>query len=479
MTQKDCALSFKALNGKKMNANTRSTRTDDLAINILGRFIANTPIEHSELAFERSRRAYLDTVGCMFLGAEHDVTKTALGTVSVWGVGDSPVIGTDISLPAPWAALVNGTSAHSLDYDDWDGPGLTHTSAILVPAILASALPDASGLDLFDAHIVGVEVIIRIGEALNMSHYERGWHATNTIGVIGAAAACARILRLDAEASANALSLATSMAGGYTTQFGTSAKPLHAGFAAKSGVLASALAKSGANGQRNALDGKVGFASLMSDALGADFEMSMAKLGDPWGILEYGLYTKMYPSCGCTHLVAEAAENLKAKHSIDPSMINSMQISVSDIASEVLPYGVPNDATEALFSLPWCVAIGLIDGKVGVEAFSNQAISRNEVSALAARAKVDIHPRHGSDVFHPDYPDSIKIFMQSGEVFQESVAYPLGAPERPASDRDVERKFLNCAKSCISDTQAQQVLNIIRQPQASWNFDQLSGLLTK
>ncbi|MBT3787584.1 MAG: MmgE/PrpD family protein [Alphaproteobacteria bacterium] len=460
-----------------MTAIQEKQQAADQAINILGKFIADTPNDHVDKALARSRRAFLDTIGCMFLGSKHEVTQTAFNTVSEWGMGDRLVVGTDRRLAAPWAALVNGTSAHSLDYDDWDNPGLTHTSAILVPAILASASLDASGLDLFDAHIIGVEIILRIGEVVNMSHYERGWHATNTVGAIGAAAACARILRLDGEASANALSLATSMAGGYTTQFGTSAKPLHAGFAAKSGILASFLAQNGATGQRSALDGKVSFATLMSDACGKDFEKSLPKLGNPWGILEYGLYTKLYPSCGCTHLAIEAAEQLQAKHNIIPDAIESVLVTTSDIAIEVLPYDVPKIAREALFSLPWCVAVGLRDGKVGVDSFSDQAILRSEVSSLAARVSVEKHPRNGGDVFHQDFPDCVTVTLKSGETYHEEVAYPRGAPERPASDLDVERKFLDCAERCISEKQAFDILDFFRLPPSSWSHQQLSELL--
>src|SRR5690606_852739 len=138
----------------------------------------------------------------------------------------------------PWAALVNGAAAHALDFDDNFDPAKAHASAVLVPAILALAEgragePPISGFAMLDAYIVGLQIMGRTGQGVNPYHRDRGWHATATLGAIGAAAACARLLRLSAGQAAHALSLATSMASGSMAQFGTMAKPLHAGLAAK------------------------------------------------------------------------------------------------------------------------------------------------------------------------------------------------------------------------------------------------------
>jgi hypothetical protein len=162
------------------------------------------------------------------------------------GVRAGDVIGTGAALAAPWAALVNGTAAHALDFDDNFDPAKAHATAVLAPAILALGEQEgASGADCLDAYIAGLQILGRTGQGVNPAHRNRGWHATATVGAIGAAAACARLLRLDDERAAAALSVATSMAAGFMSQFGTMTKPLHAGLAAKAGVLAASLARTG------------------------------------------------------------------------------------------------------------------------------------------------------------------------------------------------------------------------------------------
>jgi len=439
----------------------------------LGAFVAKAAKDHPPEAVNRAQAGLLDTLGCMLLGAGHEDTRKVLDTVADWSNGTVPVIGTDIGLAPPYAALVNATSAHSLDLDDWDEPGVTHTSAILIPAILAVAGDDTKAADILDAHIIGVEAIIRIGEAVNMHHYRKGWHATNTIGAIGAAAAVARLMRLDAGQCANALSLATSMAGGYTIQFGYTAKPLHAGLAAQSGVLAVSLAANGATGNLTAIENVRGFAGLLCDVGPEAFDEPMAKLGNPLAILEYGLHKKMYPSCGGTHLAIEAAEKLHARFDLPPDRIRAVEIVSSQLMIDILPYGVPQNRTEALFSLPWCTAFGLVTGHVGINAFGADALLRNDVRDLAARVRISSHPRNGDDIYHKDFPDIVRITLTDGTTYEEQAAFPRGSPQRPASLSELVSKFLECARYSIPAAQAKEVCERVLSNPADWSLGQL------
>ncbi len=170
------------------------------ALETFSAWIAVAPRDHGPTAAGRARLAVLDSLGCMLVGAGDPVAKSVRRTVAHWGEGACTLVGTDRHAPAPWAALANGTAAHALDFDDYEDPGATHASAVLVPALFALGEErQASGRDLLDAYIVGLEVIVRLGAAVNLSHYHRGWHATATLGAIGAAAASARLLKLDAK----------------------------------------------------------------------------------------------------------------------------------------------------------------------------------------------------------------------------------------------------------------------------------------
>ncbi|MYE59081.1 MAG: MmgE/PrpD family protein, partial [Alphaproteobacteria bacterium] len=198
----------------------------------LGAWVAGAPRTWSGEAARRAGSAFVDTAACMLAGAGDDAPRAAHAGVARWGAGGATVAGTPHRLAAPWAALVNGTAAHALDYDDVLEISNAHVSAVLVPALLALGEErEADGAACVDAFIVGVEIMARLGEALNMTHYFKGWHTTSTLGAPAAAAACARLLRLDAGTAAHALSLATSLASGAKRQFGTMAKPLHAGLA--------------------------------------------------------------------------------------------------------------------------------------------------------------------------------------------------------------------------------------------------------
>ncbi len=408
-------------------------------------FIAESSSEHPDTVWMFARRAFIDTLGCMYLGATHPDTETVLKTVQGWGTGNSRLYGRQERLPAPWAALVNATSAHAFDFDDWEDPGITHPSAAIFPALLACAEEDMTFGALLDAWIVGVEVIMRIGEAVNMTHYEMGWHTTNTLGAIGAAAACARLMGLDRDQSRHTVSLATSMAGGFTSQFGTTAKPLHAGLAAKTGVMSSALASNAATGAEKVFEASAGFLATMTKASPAALAARLADLGTSYAIVQHGMHIKKYPSCGCTHLVIEACQKIRQESQLAPRDILRVETTISDIALSILPYGVPDNRTEALFSVPWCAAVALIDGSVDIQAFEPEALQRNDLRDLASRITVSEHPRADGVAFHPSFPDVVIVHLRDGRALTHQISFPAGSPPRPLANEDLEEKFCTCA----------------------------------
>ena len=433
------------MNKPLFDANAHADDTATCA-EVIANFVVHSPNTHPEEVWAHAKRAFADTIGCMYLGADHPDTQAVLTTVQSWGTGDSKVYGRPEKLPAPWAALVNGTSAHAYDFDDWEDPGITHTSAAIYPALLAIT-DDAVSLEaIWDAWIVGVEVLMRIGEAVNMTHYELGWHTTNTLAAIGAAAACARLMSLNETETSHAVSVSTSMIGGFTSQFGTTAKPLHAGLAAKTGILSASFAANNVTAQKAVFESDAGFLKAMTRASPDDLRGSLAHLGQTYAMLRYGLHIKNYPSCGATHLVIEACQNLRNRHQMKPSDVVGVETVISDIARSVLPYGVPKDRTEALFSVPWCATVALIDGDVGVASFQPDALSRSDLLDLAARVSVNEHPRSPGLAFHPDFPDAVTVHLKDGQSFSDRIAYPIGSPKRPLPHDDLRRKFLDNAQ---------------------------------
>jgi len=259
--------------------------------------------------------AWLDTIGVMLAGAVEPAARVVQETARGEGTGGSCRIAGTAECAGPgWAALANGTAAHALDYDDMCFVSLAHPSAPLVAAALAAGeLASVPGRDLLDAWVVGFEVEGVLGRALNPGHYVHGWHCTSTIGTIGAAAAAARLLRLDPGATARCLAIAASEASGLKENFGTDTKPLHAGLAARNGVVAALLARNGLTASNEALDGPQGFLVAMASerpGLGGPLE----QLGRRWECLETGVTVKLYPSCAGTHPALDAVLDLRRQH---------------------------------------------------------------------------------------------------------------------------------------------------------------------
>ena len=345
----------------------------------LAAWVARTPRIRRKGALALAKDAMLDIVACMLAGARDEATLRVARAATGWGAGPCSVVGQRASLSAPGAALVNGTAAHALDYDDNFHPMAGHATAVLAPSIFAVAEEQgACGHAVLDSYIVGLEVQARVGEAVNLVHYERGWHSTSTIGVFGAAAASARLLGLDRERVGAALSLAFSMAGGSKLQFGTMAKPMHAGLAAQHGVMAAGLAACGVSAIAEPLDGTWGFRDLFAGAASPGFNQTSA---EGLAIERYGLKTKIHPCCASTHCAVDALLHLRREHGFSASGVERIEVLVNRMSYDNLMYANPHTELEARFSMQWCVALALLNGRLELADFDAAALRRTEVRA--------------------------------------------------------------------------------------------------
>jgi 2-methylcitrate dehydratase PrpD len=320
-----------------------------------------------------------------------------------------------------------------------------------VPALFALGEErQASGRDLLDAYIAGFEVIVRLGAAVNLSHYHRGWHATATLGAIGAAAAGARLLRLDAQGAGHALGLATSMAAGFKTQFGTMAKPLHAGLAAKAGVLSSSLAAEGVTASSEVLDGTWSVLSLMAGPEAEGFDGALQDLGDPLAIEAYGLVVKPYPCCGYIHGTLDGVLDLRRAEDPSATDIAGVTSGIPARNAEILRYPRPEDPMQARFSLPYCTTVAVLHGAVTVADFTPEAVARPEVRAWLPKVTLETHPVHdkSSDLAHHE-PDLVTLRLAGGGERRIEVMHPRGTPARPLSEAEMSRKFQSCAAGAL------------------------------
>ena len=415
-------------------------------INNIARFIATADVPDNIQALGRPLIA--DCFGCMLAGATGEAATLIRTVQAGLSPGKVPLYGTDIGLTAPAAALANGVAAHAWDLDDWEEPGNTHPTAVILPALLAAAAAEheegrpVSGRQMLTAYAIGTEMIMRLGEAISMSHYARGFHSTATLGTIGAAAAVARLLGLDPERAGHALGLSVSGASGYTVQFGTHAKSMQAGLAARGGLEAALHARNGVTSNPETLLSDRGFAGLMSVHDHSLQEKILARLGQPWALQSWGVVIKPWPSCGYTHRIMTAALDLRDKVRDRLDAISAIRVVTIDFHYAILPFHQPGSRLEALFSLPACTAQMLCNGGLTLADSANGFWQDERIRGLVELTSVTAEPARNPDLnYDPDQPDRLSIDLADGAVVETAIAYPLGAPQRPMTTDQLAAKF--------------------------------------
>jgi 2-methylcitrate dehydratase PrpD len=448
--------------GGPEDANPRGV-TETNPVLAFGAWLAETPADWPDAAWEAARRAFVDTLAVAVPGAAEPVTAHVFAAVSAWGSGRSTAIGQGARLPAPWAALVNGTAAHALDFDDNFDPAKAHASAVLVPAIIALAEQEgASGKACLDAYVAGLQILGRVGQGVNPVHRNRGWHATATVGALGAAAACARLLRLNAREAAYAVSLATSMAGGFMSQFGTMTKPVHAGLAAKSGVLAASLARAGIDAGLLTLDGPTGMNRLMvgpdyealRDTLthiehGQNLRFETAQVGTPLLLLSSGLKLKRFPNCGSAHRAMDGLAELIETHGFGASEIAAIHVRAPVTHLNNLMYPDPKDAPQARFSLEYALACLAVTGNCTLADFTDAAALRPELRAFYPR----IH-RVPVDKAEGEFPTEVEVALGDGRIVRTAIAWPAGSLAIPFTDAQLWAKYEGCTAPLLPSARA-------------------------
>jgi 2-methylcitrate dehydratase PrpD len=306
---------------------------------------------------ELARQCILDYLGVAIAGAQDPLVQILLDELAeAGGSAQAGIVGHSERLPALSAALVNGAAAHALDYDDVNMAMPGHPSVAILPGLLALAeLKSSSGRDVITAFVAGYETACRIGAALQPGHYNLGFHSTGTVGSFGAAAACARLLGLDAEAIAMALGIAGTQAAGLKSQFGTMCKPFHAGRAAQNGLLAARLAERGFSSRTDLVECVQGFALTH----GPDFVPEAALAVPEAGFHLLANLFKYHAACYFTHAPIECARQLRAEHRLTPDMIAGITIKIDASCDRVCNIPVPVDGLQSKFSLRQTVAMAL------------------------------------------------------------------------------------------------------------------------
>ncbi len=432
----------------------------------------------SEAAVNAAKRSIIDCLGVAVAGSEEDAGRILSEYVRDAGKSEAGVIGSGFKTSMEQAAWVNGTKAHALDYDDYfatKGSTPYHPTVAIMPAILAVGEKlGASGQEVLLAYITGFEVEARVAAVCAEPQYNLGWHTTSTLGSLGAVAAVAKLLRLDKPKTRIALGIAGSLASGLRRNFGTMSKPLHAGNAARNGVVAALLAQRHFTADIEILDGSLGFSEVLSGRTAAEAEDRKPEA--EFYIVSPGVALKPYPSCAYTHWAIDAALDLKRRNRITPSDIVDVECRTSSGLPKTLIHSRPRTALEGKFSLEFCVAAALVDGEVSLKQFTDKKVTGAKVQELIRKVKYVHPPEMGSGLV--DLQGELVVKLKDGKVCSQRVSIAKGSSDNPLSQDELVHKYRDCVRFYLPAVETEKSLELLLNLESLDEITELTDILT-
>ena len=410
----------------------------------------------SPSALRMAVSAIVDTIGVALGGAAEPAVAILQRTLSDDHLPSGPalLLGGSRRTGGLDAALINGTAAHALDYDDMASAMGGHPSVPLVPVVFAlgEAL-GSSGREVVEAYVVGFEAECRLGRVVHPHHYDKGWHPTSTLGVFGAAAAAARLLRLGVADTAMALSIAASMASGVKANFGTMTKPLHVGLCAKSGLLAAKLVANGFTGETLAFEHKQGFFAAYDGLENVHVERLFDHWGETLEIEQERFGLKQFPCCGSTHPAIRAMLDIVAVHAVAARDVESIEITAHRRRLPHTDNPHPTSPLGAKFSVQYAAVRALLDGAPRLDHFEGNAFAEPDVRRLLACTTVKSFPVAIEEGL--DMAADVSVTTRDGRVLVGRAESALGrGPRNPMTEAEMWSKFSDCASRVLPSDQA-------------------------
>ena len=439
---------------------------------LLAEFIVNHPSKGwSDEVDNEAHRTFANWLGCAIGPSAHETIEAALAAVQELAPSaQSSLLGRAEKVDMANAALLNGISSHTFDFDD------THLKTIIHPAgpVASAALAlgehiGASGRDIIDALVIGVEVFCRVGNAVYPDHYDRGWHITGSTGMLGSAAACARLLKLTVAQTQMALGIAASQPVGLREQFGTMTKPFHPGAAAKAGLMSALMAKHGFTSSLRALEAPRGLMQVFSDK--TDWSEITEDLGGRW---EIALNTYKPFACGIViHPSIDGCVQLRNAHNLTAADIRKVTIKVHSLVLELTGKKTPATGLASKFSVYHSCAVGLLFGKAGEHEYTDATVNLPEVLALRARVEAIV------DDAIDEASSDVTIETYDGRTLHVFVEHAIGSLERPLSEAQLKAKFVDQSAPVIGADQCEQAWNLSRKLADSKDLSALLAAATR
>lgn len=422
------------------------------ATRLLAQIVATTRWQDVPAAVRHETvRSFVNWLGCAIGGAPHPGVAAAMRAATAYaGPPTATLLGLGRRSDPVAAALVNGVSSHVLDFDDTHDGTLIHPSSPVLSAALALAEDrGASGTALLEAFLMGVEAACRVGMAISPAHYDAGWHITGTCGSIGAAAAAARLLGLDAERTAWAIGMGASQPVGLRVHFGSMVKSFHPGRAAQNGILAALLAAEGFDAAPDGIEGRRGFAEVLSGAYAP--ERIAEGLGAQWEIMR-NTYKPF--ACGLVvHPAIDLCLQLRAEPGFSLDAIEAVRLRVHPLVMDLTGKREPGSGLEGKFSIFHAAAVALVDGDGGEAEFSDARVLAPEVVAMRRRVSTQVEPGFRRTQCE------VVLRLRDGSERRAETTTPLGSLEKPMSDEALGRKFLGLATPVVGAERAGRLLD--------------------
>ena len=417
------------------------------------------------------KRSILDGIGLALAGNAAEsghIVRRYLRTLGFPTDKGCTVIGTHLKVPARFAAFANGIAIHADDYDDTQLAVakdrvyglLTHpTAPALPPALALGEIANRSGSDVLAAYQIAVEVETKVAEAIDPRHYDHGFHSTATIGTIGATAAAAKLLGLNAEQTQRALGIGASQAAGLRENFGTMTKPFHPGRSSESGVVAAEFARLGWTATPFVLEANRGF--FRAAGGGYDAAAIDGKLGNPWTFAFPGVSIKPHPSGSLTHPGMGKMLDLIRQHDIRPSQVLQVRVGTNRHMPNALIHHRPKNELQAKFSMEFCMAILLLERKAGLAEFTDYVVNRPDVRRMIERIDFGVHPE-AEAAGYEKMTTLIEIELTDGRKISGRADFGKGSPANPMSDTELADKFRECAAwGKLPKADAEKVIELV------------------
>jgi 2-methylcitrate dehydratase PrpD len=455
---------------------------------VAGFVVGATPEDLPADVVELGKKSILDGLGLALSGSVAHSGAIVLRHLDELGLqaGAATVIGMGRKIAPRFAAFANGVGIHADDYDDTQLAVatdrvyglLTHPTAPALPAALAMAeMVGATGAQMMLAYHLGVEVECKIAEAINPRHYQTGFHATATCGTFAAAAAAASLMKLNPDATARALSIAGSQSAGLRENFGTMTKPFHAGRASESGVAAAQFAAHGWTATDKILEAPRGFFNAAGG--GYDIGAIYPRLGEPWTFANPGISIKPHPSGSLTHPGMTEMTRLIREHNIKAADVKHVRIGTNSNMPNALIHHRPQDELQAKFSMEFCMAILLLDGRAGLGEFMDETTQRPDVKAMIEKVDFVVDEKAEKAGYHK-MTTIIDITLTDGRVIHGEADFGKGSPANPMSYDEVANKFQeNAAHAGLKRDAADEVVALVANLERQPSIERLMSLIAK